>query len=259
MSLLSQAIARRNKINRYERKWAKRWREVIASQLEAFKRAVAENPYVASETVGLYIRTDEVKRAYRAMIMDTGEAFRLRNPEKVIKAISDDNWITLVTNYVEQYGGFFIEEVNNFTKDYVLLRLQPILGRATREGLSIQDTAKLIQEDIGEYQGKFARYRATRIARTEIIGTANWASVESVKAEGLEGLVLKKWYPELDGRERTTHRAMMDKEPIPVLEPFEVPRADGGIDLMQYPGDKNGSGGNIINCRCTVVYERIQP
>ena len=34
---------------------------------------------------------------------------------------------------------------------------------------------------------------------------------------------------------------------------FEVGRADGGIDNMQYPLDPNGSAENVVNCRCTVA------
>jgi hypothetical protein len=175
----------------------------------------------------------------------------------VVKAVSDGAWETIVSNYLELYSGFFITEVNNFTKSYVLERLQPILASAAREGLSIQQTSKLITLDIDEYKGKFAKYRATRIARTEIIGTSNWASIQSVRAEGLQDDLLKKWQPELDGRERTTHRAMADSKPIAMNETFQVPRIKGGIDEMDFPGDKSGSSGNIINCRCTVVYVRV--
>ena len=37
---------------------------------------------------------------------------------------------------------------------------------------------------------------------------------------------------------------------VPADQPFKVPSKSGVQDMM-YPGDPNGSAGNVINCRCS--------
>ena len=60
------------------------------------------------------------------------------------------------------------------------------------------------------------------------------------------GFEWKEWLTARDEKVREAHWAA-DGQIVRINEPFEV----GGEALM-WPGDLNGSPGNIINCRCTV-------
>lgn len=230
---------------------------VFTKQLRAFSRAVVKFPYGAINDINIYFNEKDIKKPYDIMIRETANKFQIKDPNILVKSITADLWRSLVNGFLSNVGGQRITEINNFTKEYVLQRLKPILQLGIDKGIGIKEIGKLIVSDIAEYTGPFAKYRSERIARTEIIGASNWASHTSVETSGVKDRVLKKWLVSLDGRERETHREMASKPAIPIDDFFEVRNPSGGIDRMKYPGDASGSKGNVIQCRCTVVYQRI--
>jgi uncharacterized protein with gpF-like domain len=60
----------------------------------------------------------------------------------------------------------------------------------------------------------------------------------------------KVWVASIDERTRPTH-AEANAQVRNIDEPFSV-----GKDELMFPGDKNGSPEEIINCRCTVAFRR---
>jgi len=231
---------------------------VFAKQLKKFSKAVTDFPYGAIYEIDLYFDEKPLAKAYEMMVKETANKFQIKDPAILTKSISADIWRTLVNSYLSTIGGERIKEINKFTKEYVLQRLRPILTEGINKGLGIGQIGRMIVSDIAEYSGKFAKYRSERIARTEIVGTSNWASTTSVESSGVKDRLLKKWLVTEDGRERETHLEMADKPAIPIDDFFEVRNIKGGYDRMKYPGDPSGSAGNVIQCRCTVVYERIR-
>jgi hypothetical protein len=230
---------------------------VFSKQLKSFSKAVEQFPYGAIYEIDNYFDEKPLQKAYEMMVRQTANEFQIKDPNVLRKSITNDVWKTLVNSYLSTIGGDRITEINKFTKKYVLKRLRPILTEGVEKGLGIVQIGRMIISDIAEYSGKFAKYRAERIARTEIIGTSNWASITSVESSGVKDRLLKKWHVNLDGKERDTHEEMADKPAIPVDDFFEVRNPKGGIDRMKYPGDPSGSAGNVIQCRCSVVYQRI--
>lgn len=230
---------------------------VFARQLRKFSKAVSDFPTGAIYEIDIYFDEKPLAKAYEAMVRETANKFQIKDPNILTKSITADVWRTLVNAYLSGIGGERIREINKFTKEYVLKRLRPILTEGVNQGLGIAQIGRSIVADIAEYSGKFAKYRSERIARTEIVGTSNWASVTSVESSGVKDRLLKKWLVTEDGRERETHQEMMDHPSIPIDDFFEVRNVKGGVDKMRFPGDSSGSAGNLINCRCTVVYERI--
>jgi SPP1 gp7 family putative phage head morphogenesis protein len=89
--------------------------------------------------------------------------------------------------------------------------------------------------------------RAKTIARTETISATNYAQLEAGEQFGARK---KIWITALDERTRPAH-AEANGQIVDLDEPFIV----DGEELM-YPGDKNGSPENIINCRCTIGFTR---
>jgi hypothetical protein len=91
-------------------------------------------------------------------------------------------------------------------------------------------------------------YRASMIARTEVISAYNGASdmvANSLPADVVGG---KEWIATRDGRERGEHGGA-DGQIVGTGEAFDV-----GGEALDYPGDPNGSAGNTINCRCTPAF-----
>ncbi len=98
---------------------------------------------------------------------------------------------------------------------------------------------------------------AMRIARTEVAGAANGLSHDYASAVNSGGLALQKtWLSTLDERTRGNNpkdefdHVSADGETVGMDEMFEMTGEE-----LEYPGDENGSPGNIINCRCTVIYD----
>lgn len=124
-----------------------------------------------------------------------------------------------------------------------------IAKNAIDQGWTIDQTSNLVKEKITG----LAKYRAKRIARFELIGGANHASLKS--AEQVSGKVQKYWIYTHDSRVRPTHKQAgikyNNKNPIDLDKKFKV----GNAELM-YPADRNGDKKEIFGCRCTIGYTR---
>ena len=125
--------------------------------------------------------------------------------------------------------------INDTTVDDI----KDILKEAYEHGDSLDKVSKNITELYGDYTKK----RAMRIARTEMGGVVNGGSNEAY----IQAKVGREWLTSLDGNERPAH-AEANGQQKSGEEPFIV----GGEALM-HPLDPNGSAGNTINCRCTVI------
>lgn len=127
--------------------------------------------------------------------------------------------------------------------------IEKIAKKSIDKGLTIQETTKLLQKEL---KG-IAKYRATRIARFEVIGGCNLASLEGAKQ--VNGKVDKFWIYTHDSRTRKTHKRAGQRysksSPIALDQKFKV----GNTQLM-YPADRNGDKKEIFNCRCTIGYVR---
>lgn len=86
---------------------------------------------------------------------------------------------------------------------------------------------------------------AVRMARTCTTSAENLGRINSYqRAIGMGIEVQKEWVATLDRRTRTSHRAL-DGEVKPIEEAFS--------NGLMYPGDPDGVGGEVYNCRCTLV------
>ncbi len=128
--------------------------------------------------------------------------------------------------------------------------VQPVIQETVTDaydrGLSVPDTAALISEKVLDA----APYQARMLARTDLNGLANGASV---MAATLVGVQYKQWLTAEDDKVRETH-AEADGQTVPVDQPFDV-----GGESLDYPGDPAGSDDEVCNCRCTVIYTDESP
>ena len=112
------------------------------------------------------------------------------------------------------------------------------------QGKSIKGMADDLQTRIP----KMNRDSAIRTARTAVTNAQNAGRQDSYVAAEKMGIEMEReWVSALDARTRPEH-AEADGQVVGVDEPFIV----GGEKLM-FPGDSNGSGWNIYNCRCTQI------
>ena len=88
----------------------------------------------------------------------------------------------------------------------------------------------------------------TRIARTQTTRLENKGRFDAYKAGAEMGYdLVKQWVAVGDDKTRDAHNHA-NGQVVDYDKPFIV----DGEELM-YPGDPNGSAGNVINCRCTMV------
>lgn len=183
---------------------------------------------------------------------------------------------TVVKNMIGKYGLVFKEGVathlkitqhtNNFVdiNDTVSRQLKEQIDKAYLNGISAGKTTAQIAQDIlnaTRNTYKMAEKRAVAIARTETTSASNDMMLDNFKENGVEK---KEWLTSHDERVRGNpaeknkpqfNHFAMDGVEEDISIPFRVPaEKGGGFESIEYPGDMaNGSAGNIVNCRCSVL------
>jgi SPP1 gp7 family putative phage head morphogenesis protein len=125
-------------------------------------------------------------------------------------------------------------------KDIILRRLQGQLMQGILTGEGIPKLAKRIEDVIQRSTSD-----CIRIARTETTRSENQGRVIGIE-EGIKaGLnVQKQWISAVDSRTRHSHRSI-NMQIVDAKDTF----GNG----LEYPGDSNGGGNEVCNCRCSVV------
>lgn len=157
---------------------------------------------------------------------ELGVRFDLKNP--------------LMAGVLEQAG----QHITGVTETQ-RLEIMRLLNLSWEAGESVRQAAqRLLSESTIR-----AMTRAQMIARTEIIGTSNGASLAAARGWGV--MKFKVWMTASGARHpRHSDYLGLDGQTKQLAEPFMV----GGYPL-DYPGDSSGPAGEIINCRCTVSYK----
>lgn len=153
-----------------------------------------------------------------------------------------------VTQVIEQSISFITglqaREVNRTTFGGLL----EIIINGEQEGIGIP----ALQENINAFfGGRKSNFETERIARTTMVATDNSASQESwIQSEVVK---TKIWVSALlAGRTRDAHANAHGQE-VQLNEFFSV-----GLEPLLFPGDPNGSAGNIINCLCITIPGKIE-
>ena len=129
-----------------------------------------------------------------------------------------------------------------------------VLQESNEKGWGIDKTVRALKNT------DITKQRAKLIARTESMKAANAGAMLS--AAEMDIAVNKMWISSQDVRTRRIPRDQydhlhMNKRVVGFNESFIVPSTKT-IDSMLFPGDPNGSAGNVCNCRCTVVFVPIK-
>lgn len=123
-------------------------------------------------------------------------------------------------------------------------QIRKILNKGIRDGLTFKQQGKLLAKELNGYKA----WQGRRIARTEATGGINYGGqLERAHLEIAE----KIWIMRQDVKVRKPPKSVFDhwkahRQVVANSEPFIV----SGEQLL-YPGDPNGSAGNVINCRCS--------
>jgi SPP1 gp7 family putative phage head morphogenesis protein len=145
-------------------------------------------------------------------------------------------WEATIQNYIKSTAASKVVKMHHSSKKAI----RNIIDKQRADDATLDDIAKAINDKYKD----FSRYRAFRIARTEIVGASNYASIKS--AEQSEVVDFKEWASSGDKRVRESHEKV-DGQKIPLNERFK----NGLLFPADYSADKPGE---TIQCRCTLVY-----
>lgn len=168
--------------------------------------------------------------------------------EGVFPVLSKSEIKTILTEQITPFKKLAIDTLKDSAQIKQQLTRELVSG--IMQGESIPQIAKRIR---GTFESNLSR--SVKIARTETTRVENSARQDVANTAAKSGLPMKKkWVSTIDddtrgmkSTDRYDHVAA-DGQVVDYDEPFIV----SGEELM-YPGDENGSAGNVINCRCTMV------
>lgn len=154
-------------------------------------------------------------------------------------------WRSLLNDFLTVRIAGRITEVEQTTRK----RIASLIERGIAEGLGAREVAKTIRDD-----KDFNRNRALTIARTETVTSANQGKYMAALSSPY--VKLKKWLPFADKRTRPTHYDMLDRPFVEMDQLFYLQNMQtGSLEEARYPCDASLSAGNVINCRCVIVFE----
>lgn len=241
--------------------WERRATLMMEKQLLGDERAVVK-AVRGSDHAGVLHAADMAiearKESWREFITDfyikVGKDFAkgtqraLKSAESPAETKLDDEAARLTRLYIEKIAGKKIEEISRTS----LLSVR----RAIKAGLDKGEGTALIAKRIAATTA-FSEVRARTIARTEVIAASNQGSLSAAQSTGAN--LAKVWVTTIDDRTRGIAASEFDHFAADEqrVETLDAPFVVSGEEL-NFPADSSlgASAGNVINCRCAVVYER---
>lgn len=162
-------------------------------------------------------------------------------------------WMEQMRAYVQTEAGERLTWITHTTEENFKRIVRNVTQEAKEKGWGVEQAGREIRKQIGFTN----RYRAVRIARTEINTASNRGSYMGAKSTGLEMDMI--WMTSKKPNIRDSHK-VMEGVTVGIDEEFNVPIYEGdvitGHELMKHPCDAKATAGNRINCRCTQGYIR---
>lgn len=245
-------IAKRNKWERLHNKYTSNSAKELLSVFNSWNDAIEWGEMTDDNYPVIINRatdTGQLSRAYVDIYNTVGADYGKRTGKEInaqLKQFKLTNFTTQlklsVDRFFVQYGISRVVTIEDTYKRTIA----DLLATRMEDGLTIREAAKEIQDIVG--RRRFYRWQALRIARTETTAAANNGAIQAGDVSGY--VMEKEWISALDERTRIypfNHRQMNGKR-VGLNDKFNV----SGQDLA-YPGDPEGSAGNVINCRCSVA------
>jgi uncharacterized protein with gpF-like domain len=156
---------------------------------------------------------------------------------------SDIDFETIIKAWLNDTAGLRIISVHQTLIDAIV----GVIADGYENNLSVADITRNLQNRFGWY-----KYQALRIARTETTTGTNYATVLASQQSEYE--LEKTWISVQDNRTRRPPHSIYDHLDMNgVKVDADKPFFTSGEEIM-YPGDPKAKAGNVINCRCKVVF-----
>jgi uncharacterized protein with gpF-like domain len=233
-----------------ERKHSKAIRAVLKDQYKDAADYVMHGIGLESINDAINYNNKDLEKALTNMYEETDKIFH----EKTLSATKSISPPSLKATEARYYYN-----LNKWIKKQVATRIVNVnkttkknIKSIIQNGMNSGESNANIAKEILSVDEITTKYRAMTIARTETHTASMRAETETLIETGLGG-VLKIWSATMDERTRDDHEIadmFYSADPISLEEAFVV-----GDSMLMYPGDPNGEPGQIINCRCVMIYE----
>ena len=170
--------------------------------------------------------------------MDVTEAFAKRLFTSSMAQKATEDYDTIYKTFMITIGTRRIVDITETTRKII----EKII--LDNKDLGVAGIASLIVE---RFRPRFTKRRSATIARTET-HTASSFAIQKQAEQFNEPRMKKRWVANADERTRTTHRQANGQE-VGINDDFII-----GGKKMSYTGDPKGGAGEVINCRCVIVY-----
>jgi len=254
--------------------WAQMQDEVAAKMADRLEDIISNGmrEAVTSWTLGSGVRlpmdfnqqvAEALNEGYADITVRMGasvvDQFKDGYPQLETKQDNEAFYRQVWEQFIATYGALRVVQISNATRD----QINRIIEAGMRDGLGVDPIARQIRQRLPT----FSALRSAVIARTETHSAGMYASTRVAQAAQIP--LMKQWASVEDGRTRDfgeggdgivdafNHR-VMDEQTVPLEEPYLVPGKFGVEERLMYPGDPQGSAGNVINCRCSQTYVRAQ-
>jgi hypothetical protein len=204
------------------------------------------------DEIDLKVKEKPMQDAYIRLYADVGtffaeyEAARWKRSHNILiqKTEWKDIWYEQLKAYAINRAGRRITGVTEYTRKLIWQELTKI-----KEGEGVSLTATNIQKAMSTKMKQVERWRAIRIAQTEIVTAQNQGSFVAANSTGLP---MQKEWSAAGANVRETHQ-MTNGQIKDIKEPFIV----GGVWPAETPGDPNLPPEEVINCKCMVFYDPV--
>ena len=147
--------------------------------------------------------------------------------------------------------GAKVTSITETTERFIRGAIESAIQQGTEEGLGIDKISRLVRSNLQDSLGDIGRSRSRMIAQTEMITGSNQASQEGIGSTGLP--YRKFWSNSGLTNIRDSHVFAQDNYPNGIGENERFDMGNG--NTMLHVGDPNGPAEEVINCRCTTLYE----
>ena len=186
------------------------------------------------------VTESQIKEMYKEIYTTLGNP-QYKRIKRSIKA--EITFESIIQSWINSNLGYRIVSVHQTLIESIVA----VIANGYENNLSVADITRNLQNKFGWY-----KYQALRIARTETTTATNYATV--VAAQTSDFVLEKTWISVQDNRTRRPPKSVYDHLDMNgVKVDLNQPFFTSGEEIM-YPGDPSAKAGNVINCRCKVVF-----
>jgi len=245
-----------NKRDTYENKYYRLFYTALNKEFRKLADKIDVTNY-NSDSVLSHMDSKSIEKIFSELYRIVGVAFA-KDVYKTLKAenmmfatkaddMPEDEWMHNMEAYVRTRAGNKIISIAEQNRLKAKQIIRGVLDESTSLGWGSDETARAIKKGLVTDGIDMNKWRALRIARTEIVSASNQGAFMGAKS--LDMPMVKYWIATYDSRTRDTHMVMEAQNPKDIDEAFIV----GGWPC-ESPGDPDLPPEEVINCRCVVAF-----